>query len=40
MLQIMLMVLQSTTTNETRFNNEREMNVNDNLQGWTKDKNW
>jgi hypothetical protein len=35
MLQIMLMVLQSTMTDEKRFNNECEMNVDDGLQsGW------
>jgi hypothetical protein len=33
------MVLQLTTTDEVRFDDEREMNVDDGLHGWTKDGN-
>jgi hypothetical protein len=41
MLQISSMVLlQSTTTDEARFNDEHEMSVDDGLHGWTEDRNW
>ncbi len=35
MLQISSMVLQSMMPNETRFDDEREMSVDDGLHGWT-----
>ncbi|CAK9210622.1 unnamed protein product [Sphagnum troendelagicum] len=34
------MVLLLTMTNKERFDDEREMNVDDTLHGWTKDENW
>ncbi len=40
MLEIMSMVLQSMMINEARFNNEREMNVDNGLQGSMEDENW
>jgi hypothetical protein len=40
MLQISSMVLQSTTIDEVRFDDEHEMSVDDGLHGWTKDRNW
>jgi len=38
-MQIMLMVLQWTMMNKARFDDEREMSVDDGLQGWTEDRN-
>ncbi len=40
MLQISLMVLQSMMTNEVKFDNECEMNVDNGLHGWMKNENW
>jgi len=37
MLEILLMVLQSTMTDETKFDDKCEMSVNNGLHGWTGD---
>jgi len=34
------MVLQLMMTNEVKFDNECEMNVNNGLRGWMEDENW
>jgi hypothetical protein len=40
MLQILSMMLHSMTTDEMRFDNKHEMNVDDGLHGWMEDVNW
>jgi hypothetical protein len=40
MLHILSMVLQSTMTDKARFNNKREMSVDNGLHGWMEDGNW